>query len=97
MESYSDLPKLTQQIVKEEVSKEVRNLDLKKVASQLVIGKTNALEDAMFSAVGKSTIRVCGTGAKYELGWYLKEYAPYLIGLGIATLGYFAYQKEWNK
>ena len=51
MESYSDLPKLTQQIVKEEVFKEVRNLDLKKVASQLVMGKTNALEDAMFSAV----------------------------------------------
>jgi len=92
MESYSDLPKLTQQIVKEEVSKEVRNLDLKKVASQLVMGKTNALEDAMFSAVGKSTIRVCGTGAKFELS----NYVPHLLGAGLLVAGYFAYKKEWK-
>lgn len=96
MESYADLPKVTQEVVKEEVSKEIHNLDFKKVASELLVGKTNTLEDAMFMAVGKSTLRVCGTGAKYEFGWYLKEYAPYLIGLGLVGLGYFAYQKEWK-
>lgn len=96
MESYADLPDYTQRVVREEVVKELKTLSMREVAGELIQGKTKSLEDAMFMAVGKSTLRVCGTGAKYELGWYLKEYAPYLIGLGLAGLGYFAYQKEWK-
>jgi hypothetical protein len=92
MESYADLPDYTQRVVREEVVKELKNLSMREVAGELIQGKTKSLEDAMFMAVGKSTIRVCGTGAKYELSYY----APYLLGAGLLLAGYFAYQKEWK-
>ena len=92
MESYADLPDYTQRVVREEVVKELKNLSMREVAGELIQGKTKSLEDAMFMAVGKSTIRVCGTGAKFELS----NYVPHLLGAGLLVAGYFAYKKEWK-
>jgi hypothetical protein len=81
------------QVAKEEVKKEMANINLQKVGMEAISGKTTTLELAMEEATGRIAAKICGQGALNKVSPYL----PYMAGGGLLLAGYFAYKYEKGK
>lgn len=81
------------QVIKEEVKKEISNLNLQKVGMEAISGKTTTLELAMEEATGRVGAKICGKGALDKVSPFL----PYMAGGGLLIAGYFAYKHEKGK